>query len=313
MSSPLKGNKMNGRWDPERVSERRTIVREAMQLIGKLFGTIVLVVGLTGCFTKMPLRSDEPVGLAPTQSLAVFKMTLKNEFKNYRLTPDMISLEAIEASGGKTYHFAFTTPERQISDREVEMLGSFALPPGDYQISKFTGKTDLGFAILPVLGKFDPTFERGFSIGTNDSVYLGHIMARLVERKSEDEERAGPIIPVLDQAATGMSNGTFKFEVVDDFQKDIEYIKVRYPTVANRSFRRALLTTGQVESPSVQVVPASVSSKTAQPTQVAPAKYVTAPASTETSSDNCSVTQILEMKKLGLSDSQIKKSCASAR
>ena len=31
------------------------------------------------------------------------------------------------------------------------------------------------------------------------------------------------------------------------------------------------------------------------------------------SSDNCSVSQILEMKKLGLSDSQIKRSCASAR
>ena len=284
-----------------------------MRQIQKLLATIVLIASLTGCFTKMPLRSDQPVGLEPTQSLAVFKMTLKNEFKNYLLTPDMISLEAAEVSGGKTYHFTFTKPERQISDREVEMLGSFALPPGDYQITKFTGRTDLGFAILPVFGQFDPTFERSFSIGANDSVYLGHVIARLVERKSEDEERAGPIIPVLDQAATGMSNGTFKFEVLDDFQKDIEYIKVRYPTVANRSFRRSLLTSGQPESSSPQVVPATLSSKTAQPTQVVPTKSVTVPASTESSPDNCSVTQILEMKKLGLSDSQIKRSCASAR
>ena len=284
-----------------------------MKRIHTIIITIVLIFSLTGCFNKMPLRSDEPVGLAPTQSLAVFKMTLKNEFKNYRLTPDRISLEATDASGGKTYHFTFTTPERQISDREVEMLGSFALPPGDYRITQFTGRTDLGFAILPVFGQFDPSFERSFSIGANDSVYLGHIIARLVEKKSSDEERAGPILPLVDQAATGMSNGTFKFEVVDDYQKDIEYIKVRYPTVANRSFRKALMTSGEAESSSAQFVPANLSSKSVQPREVSPAKSVMVPASTELSSDNCSVSQILEMKKLGLSDSQIKRSCASAR
>jgi hypothetical protein len=276
----------------------------------RIISTVVLILSLTGCFTKMPLRSDETFALKPHESLAVFRMTLKNEFKNYTLTPDAMTVEATERSGGKTYRFTFGVPERQVSDRELEMMGSFALPPGDYKITGFSGRTDVGFAILPVIGQFDPSFERSFSVGTNDSVYLGHVIARLVEKKSNDEERAGPIVPLLDQATTGMSNGTFKFEVVDDFQKDIEYIKVRYPSVGGRLFRRGLLTSSDYESFSPKVVPASISPKAAQPKENKPS---IAPVSSEVSSDNCSVSQILEMKKLGLADSQIKRSCASAR
>ena len=276
----------------------------------RIVSTVVLILSLTGCFSKMPLRSDEPFALKPHESLAVFKMTLKNEFKNYTLTPDAMTVEATERSGGKTYRFTFGVPERQVSDRELEMMGSFALPPGDYNITGFTGKTDVGFALLPVRGQFDPAFNRAFSVGTNDSVYLGHILARLVERKSNDEERAGPIIPALDQATTGMSTGTFKFEVVDDFNKDIEYLKVRYPAVSTRSFRKALLASGEEGASDARVVPATLSSNT---TQSASVKPVVAPIRSESDTDNCTVSQILEMKKLGLSDGQIKKSCGGAR
>ena len=279
----------------------------------RIISTVVLILSLTGCFTKMPLRSDETFALKPHESLAVFRMTLKNEFKNYTLTPDAMTVEATERSGGKTYRFTFGVPERQVSDRELEMMGSFALPPGDYNITGFTGQTDVGFALLPVRGQFDPAFNRAFSVGSNDSVYLGHIIARLVQRKSNDEERAGPLIPALDQATTGMSNGTFKFEVVDDFQKDIEYLKVRYPSIGSRSFRRGLLTSRESESSSPKVVPASLSPKTEQPREEMASTPSIAPVSAEVSSDNCSVSQVLEMKKLGLADSQIKRGCASAR
>jgi hypothetical protein len=279
----------------------------------RVVSALILMLSLTGCFTKMPLRSDGPDGLKPHESLAVFKMTLKNEFKNYLLTPDTISIEASELNGGKTYTYSFNAPERQVSDRELELMGSFALPPGDYTITGFTGQTDVGFAILPVRGRFDPVLKRSFSVGTNDSVYLGHIIARLVQKRSNDEERAGPLIPLLDQATTGMSNGTFKFEVVDDFDKDVEYLKVRYPSASTRTFRKALLTGGAADTSDVRAVPTPVSSTTAQATGGTSVQPVVAPARYESAADNCTVSQILEMKKLGLSDGQIKKGCGGAR
>jgi hypothetical protein len=279
----------------------------------KMVSTIILMLSLTGCTTKMPLRPDQSVELKPHESLAVFKMTLKNEFKNYLLTPDAISIEATEASGGKTYKYTFGAPERQVSDRELELIGSFALPPGDYKITGFTGRTDMGFAVLPVRGQFDPSFERSFSVGANDSVYLGHVIARLVRRNTNDEERAGPLIPLIDQATTGMSNGTFKFEVVDDFQKDTEYLKVRYPSVGNRTFRRALLTSGDSESSEVRITPANLVLTAPNPRTETAARQTTPTALSQSQSDNCTVSQSLEMKKLGLSDGQIKKSCSGAQ
>ena len=280
-----------------------------MPSIKKAITAILIIVSITGCASKMPIRPDGPLELKSNESLAVFKMTLKNDFKNYLLTPEEMTVKATKASGGKTYYYTFSAPERQISGREVEMMGSFALPPGDYTITGFAGRTDMGFAILPVVGKFDPSFVRSFSVGENDSVYLGHIIARLIEKKSHGEERAGPIIPLLDQATTGMSNGTFKFEVVDDYQKDTEYLKVRYPSVGNRSFRRALLNSVDAGPSEVSVIPVSLE----QSNEPSPQKPIAAPVSSQSNPDNCTVSQILEMKKLGLSDGQIKRSCGGAK
>jgi hypothetical protein len=110
-----------------------------------------------------------------------------------------------------------------------------------------------------------------------------------------------------------MANGTFKFEVVDDFDKDIEYLKVRYPSASTRTFRKALLTGAAADTSDVRVVPTSVSSTTAQASGGTSVEPVVAPTRYESGADNCTVSQILEMKKLGLSDGQIKKGCGGAR
>lgn len=265
-------------------------------------------VGLTGCATKMPLSPDHAVSFKPNEGLAVFTMTLRNDFKNYLLTPQFIFVEASAVNGGKIHKFTFGEPEQKVSDRELKVLGSFALPPGDYEITYFTGQTDVGFALLPVIGRFEPPFKRFFRVGSGEAVYLGHVMARLVEKTSDDEERAGSIFPLLDQATTGMSSGTFKFDIVDRYSEDVSYIKTRFPSVASRDFARRLMTDAPDASrPALaQAQPLQVSAPVVDSTdsRSRPLK------AEQKQSGECSVTQILEMKKLGLSDAQIKKSCS---
>jgi hypothetical protein len=269
---------------------------------------VVMSFALVGCAATMPLSPDQPVALKPQESLAVFTLTLRNDFKNYLLTPQRIFVEASAINGGKTYRFAFGQPEQKVSDRELKMVGSFALPPGDYEITYFTGHTDIGFALLPVAGKFEPPFKKFFRLGGDEAVYLGHVMARLVEKTSDNEERAGPVLPLLDQAATGMSSGTFKFDIVDRYSEDVSYIKTRFPSVASREFTKRLMTDAPDASrPALaQAQPVQVSAPVVNPTESRsrPSKVE------EKDSGECSVTQILEMKKLGLSDAQIKKSCS---
>ena len=264
---------------------------------------IFLAFVVTGCASKMPISPDRPIVLNAQDGLAVFTMGLKNEFKNYLLTPASISLEASPASGGKSYRFSFGTPERKISDRELQVLGSFALPPGDYEIKSFAGGTDLGFALLPVRGFFEPVFKRSFRVRSGESVYLGHIEARLVEKTSSDEDRAGPLLPVVDQAATGMSTGTFKFRTLDRYDEDINYIKTRYPPLSARQFTKRLLTDApELDPQEPSMREALVENRNREKHNQALSKIQI--------QGECSVSQILEMKKLGLSDLQIKKSCS---
>lgn len=270
---------------------------------------VVAFLGLSGCAVNMPLSPDRPVTLGPRDGLAVFTMRLKNDFKNYLLTPRTIFVEASAVQGGKTYKFTFNEPEQKISDRELQMMGSFALPPGEYEITHFAGQTDVGFALLPVVGRFEPPFKRHFRVGDGEAVYLGHISARLVEKTSSDEERAGPIFPLLDQATTGMSSGTFKFEVLDRYAEDVPYIKTRFPSVAGRNFTKRLMTDRVEPMPSAPSQTEPVHAGEGVAAQAGVTRPSTIKAG-DKQSDQCSVSQILEMKKLGLSDAQIKKSCS---
>ncbi len=267
---------------------------------------------MTGCALKMPLSPENPVTLREKDGLAVFTMTLKNEFKNYLLTPSRIFVKAAPINGGKTLEFAFSDPEQRVSDRELKKLASFNLPPGDYRITHFTGQTDVGFMILPVTGRFEPSFKKHFRIAEGEAVYLGNVMARLVERTNDDEERAGPVFPLVDQAATGISTGTFKFEVSDRSDEDINYIKTRFPAVSGRQFTKRLLSDfkySTTEGEAVATETVTVNHPTSEAGNPANGNS-DKKGSTPVNADRCSVTQILEMKRLGLSDKQIKQSCS---
>ena len=281
--------------------------RQRLSFLRSLFVSSFLA--LSGCAVNMPLSPDRPVTLGARDGLAVFTMRLKNDFKNYLLTPRTIFVEASAAQGGKTYRFTFNEPEQKISDRELQMMGSFALPPGEYEITYFAGQTDVGFALLPVVGRFEPPFKRHFQIGDGEAVYLGHVSARLVEKTSSEEERAGPIFPLLDQATTGMSSGTFKFEVLDRYTEDVQYIKARFPSVAGRRFTKRLMTDGVEPRLGAPSQTESVQAGDAMAAQAGATRPRTIKAG-DKENDQCSVSQILEMKKLGLSDAQIKKSCS---
>jgi hypothetical protein len=277
-----------------------------------------LLATLTGCATNMPLSPDRPVNVSANDSIAIFTMRIRNDFKNYLLTPQLIYVESVGGSGGKSYRVSFNDPEQRISDREIAMVGSLSLPPGDYEITRFTGMTDVGFALLPVRGSFEPRLERRFRIEAGESVYLGHIFARLVARESDDEPRAGPVIPLIDQAATGMSTGTFKIEVVDRFEEDVRYIKSRFPSVAGRTFTNRLLTGSNAAkaldrngagdtSPVSAVTSDANDGDISAPLVLSPEKTVNRKALTETAA--CTTNQVLSMKKSGLSDAQVQAAC----
>lgn len=191
----------------------------------------------------MPLKVGDNTISTDQKSIAIFKMTLLNEHTNYNLFPQTITAKSADVENGiKTYTFEFGNAEKELGNRGSLFIGSVALTPGEYYLTTLSGRTSLGMAtILPVRGIFEQDLGMRFKINSNEIIYLGHIKVRLVKKTSYSEERAGSIMPILDQLATGISDGTFKFEIVDDFVEDEKYFKSTFPALSNRTIVKSLL------------------------------------------------------------------------
>ena len=70
--------------------------------------------------------------------------------------------------------------------------------------------------------------------------YIGHVQAVVRERK-DGEERAGPVIPLIDQAVVGASGGTFDVTISDAWATDEALFKSTFPALARVSIEKKLL------------------------------------------------------------------------
>ena len=72
-------------------------------------------------------------------------------------------------------------------------------------------------------------------------VYLGRIEAVNRKRASDDQLRAGPILPLVDQAVSGFADGTWHIKVYDNYESDIRAFQEKYPVLGNYSVEKMLL------------------------------------------------------------------------
>ncbi|MBS0338908.1 MAG: hypothetical protein JSS56_00170 [Proteobacteria bacterium] len=71
-------------------------------------------------------------------------------------------------------------------------------------------------------------------------VYLGRISAHLRDRK-DTEFRAGSLIPLIDQAALGISNATFDVAVSDQSSVDLPRFKQEFAALRTQAIQTQLL------------------------------------------------------------------------
>lgn len=214
-----------------------------MNRLSRLLLICLAACSLWSCSTRMPLNESSSISGFADRGIAVFRVTTQNDFTDYALVPRSVTVEGTTAVGSsKSETFDFGDPAEEPSAGKCELVGSLGLPAGQYELKELFGFTNLGIAgILPVRGRFDPDINKTFEIQNNEIVYIGHIVARLVEKTSDTQERAGPVLPIADQLATGMSDGTFVFEIRDDFEADIASLRSKYSIAPDIKIRKSLL------------------------------------------------------------------------
>ncbi|MDR6391563.1 hypothetical protein [Paraburkholderia phenoliruptrix] len=208
----------------------------------KIFATFAIAGTLltTGCATVAPMSPTTAMSSVDTtkNSYALMTVTLRNAYHtSYQPSPIVVHMERGAAdSRSDRLNFKFDDQATTTSDAGNHYFVRLPLAPGKYVMRGITGQS----GIFPFHGMFFTPLHETVEIKPNSIVYLGHIDATVVERK-DGELRAGPVIPLIDQAATGFSGGTWDISVSDQFDHDVTEFKKDFPALSNASIERDIL------------------------------------------------------------------------
>lgn len=198
---------------------------------------------LLGCATptKMAFESESDVIASEGKPVFLMTATLKNSYRaSYQPKLLVVNVERKEAKDSND-RLNFTMDEKAKLETDTAENGNsyllrMELEDGDYVIRGLTGFS----GIFPVRGTFfAPLHAETKSNGTG-IFYLGHVTATVRERK-ENEFKAGPSIPLIDQAVTGFSGGTFDIEITDQLEKDEPVFKSKFTALRNVNIQKAIL------------------------------------------------------------------------
>lgn len=169
----------------------------------------------------------------------MFSTRIMND-KFHRYQPAIITAVIVPEGATEYSQWLSFKPQAPFSESDMgvkEYLLSANLAPGKYKLQEIRCLASAfpfnGFCTVP-MGSTIKIDKPG------EVLYLGHINATIRDRQ-ENELRAGPIIPLIDQAATGMSGGSFDVVVEDRFDTDLERFRKTYASVRNINIQKSLL------------------------------------------------------------------------
>jgi hypothetical protein len=212
--------------------------------ISRLLSLVLLASTLlvTGCATRTKMAfEDASEKLTPTSN-PVFLMTttLKNNYKNYQ--PDLLVV-GIEKPGAKEAadRFNFTMDEKALIQSDKKDAGKtyllrFQLPAGDYDLVAMRSLA----RSFPIIGTFITPINASIKATGPGVYYLGHIDSTVRERK-DNEFKAGPSLPLLDQALSGASGGTFDVTISDKWGEYEKTFLTTFPTLSGVDIKKNIL------------------------------------------------------------------------
>jgi hypothetical protein len=80
-----------------------------------------------------------------------------------------------------------------------------------------------------------------FELKSNEVVYLGRVEGSIRKKLRDEELIAGAVVPLIDQALAGFSNGTYNIIVTDNYDTDLQHFIQEYPVLKEYPVTRSLL------------------------------------------------------------------------
>lgn len=197
---------------------------------------------LSGCATINTMAIDKTSTTVDVSFKSVLLMTLdfSRSDKSRYFAPSyfFVHFEKPNAQSKADRQNFEVTPEDQIitNGGQAIYVLRIALEPGEYQLKGITG---LAFS-FPFNGNYLVPPLMDINVHKNAVTYIGRI--KVIHRpRKENEFRAGPMIPIIDQAVMGISSGTFDIAIVDMSKDDGEIFKSTFPALRDTVIYTAIL------------------------------------------------------------------------
>ncbi|MFC3684281.1 hypothetical protein [Hydrogenophaga luteola] len=208
------------------------------------FAAVLLVAVLgTGCATKTKMAFEDDGEKLSDKSKPVLLMTatIKNSYKPaYQPKVLVLHVERPGATDAKD-RLNFVMDDKAKNESDDAAKGSqyfirMELEPGSYDIK---GMTSMARS-FPVISSFFTPMHALLEVKGSGVIYLGHVEATVRERQG-NEFKAGPSIPLLDQALSGASGGTFDVTITDALATDEALFKSRFPALKDAVITKQIL------------------------------------------------------------------------
>jgi hypothetical protein len=157
-----------------------------------------------------------------------------------RYAPHPINLIFSRPDGtpqGEIFGFHFLEDKDSVLEESHKVyLARVALAPGSYRVVRVFGDANA----FPFHGWFDVPLNSTLTVTPNTITYLGRVSAKLRPRQ-ENEFRAGPVLPLIDQSVTGVSVSTWDIAIDNQADKDLAHFRDSFPVLATATIAVAPL------------------------------------------------------------------------
>lgn len=218
-----------------------------MQFIDRLIRLCaVLVFGLALVACAAPSRtmafgSDAEKLTASSDPVFLMTVTIKNLYKpGFQPKVELVSFDRSTANE-KIPLFGFLVDEKAKDESgSVEKGNSYLLrmqlAPGQYRLMSVSGRA----GAFPLVGHVIAPLHLPLLASEPGVFYLGHVNATLRERQG-NEFKAGPSLPLIDQAVVGASGGTFDITISDRQAVDEPAFRTKFPALAGVPIKKTIL------------------------------------------------------------------------
>lgn len=244
--------------------------------ISILIATIAIM--MSGCVSTQPMALNKSTKAVDVSAKSVVLMTLdihRTTPSRYVPNPHWITIvkqpDGTNKAEAQNFNLSDSDTTTSKDGHKIYFI-SMALAPGQYKLNTIFGDANA----FPFISNFYLALLMDVQVQKNAVTYIGRINAELRPRQGK-EFRAGPVLPLIDQAVAGISSGSFDVAVTDFSQEDMAYFKSTYPALSNVTISTTLLPPfdrakvqhwwdGDTQDSAKQEPPAS---KPAQPIEVA--------------------------------------------